>query len=140
MMRISFSSMADSGRGRSTLWYRSISAAPAPAPAPPAPPARRRRGEVVEGIAKREEEEAAGGEGRGGERGAKTLGEAEPTIRTARLVGRLGLHEIGLFISIFYLVNDGEKKDREKIVWEISWAVGCMALSLFKAVFFEGWP
>lgn len=64
-MRISFSSMADSGRGRSTLWYRSISAAPAPAPAPPAPPARRRRGEVVEGIAKREEEEAAGGEGRG---------------------------------------------------------------------------
>jgi hypothetical protein len=65
VMRISFSSMADSGRGRSTLWYRSISAAPAPAPAPPAPPARRRRGEVVEGIAKREEEEAAGGEGRG---------------------------------------------------------------------------
>lgn len=78
VMRISFSSMVDSFRGRSTLWYRSISAAGADARRPACcGGARDSRGG---------EEGAAAGDGEVAAAGAKTLDGANDTV--------LGAHEI----------------------------------------------
>ena len=77
MMRISFSSMVDSFRGRSTLWYRSISAAGSAARRPAGC-----GGRDSDGI--RRMGRGCGGRGREvAARGAKTLDGANDTVLPA---------------------------------------------------------